>query len=152
MKKLFALILAVTMLAAVLCACGPNTPAVTTTGGTGTEGTGTQGGSDPATTTGQGGTTSSDPSVKTDKFDASNIVLSFAALSDVHCQNGYAMPTNKFYSALNQLKDYAVKSGDKDGIDAVKIAGDLTQTGQVSEAQSVRDTYKKVFDETKIAL
>ena len=152
MKKLFALILAVTMLAAVLCACGPNTPAVTTTGGTGTEGTGTQGGSDPATTTGQGGTTSSDPSVKTDKFDASNIVLSFAALSDVHCQNGYAMPTNKFYSALNQLKDYAVKSGDKDGIDAVMIAGDLTQSGQVSEAKAVKDTYQRVFNEKEVPL
>lgn len=152
MKKLFALILAVTMLAAVLCACGPNTPAVTTTGGTGTEGTGTQGGSDPATTTGQGGTTSSDPSVKTDKFDASNIVISFAALSDVHCQNGYAMPTNKFYSALNQLKDYAIKSGDKDGIDAVMIAGDLTQSGQVSEAKAVKDTYQRVFNEKEVPL
>lgn len=159
MKKLFALILAVTMLAAVLCACGPNNPSVTTTDGTGTQGTGTQGtgtqgGSDPATTTtGQGGkTTSSEPSVKTDKFDANDIVLSFAALSDVHCQNGQNMPTNKFYNALNQLKDYAIKSGDKNGIDAVMIAGDLTQSGQVSEANAVKDTYRRVFDEKEVPL
>ena len=142
MKKILALTLAVMMLAAVLCACGPKDPVDTTT-----EGTGTQGGTEVTTT--KGGTTVVEPDAK---FDADNIVLSFGALSDVHCQDGQTMPTSKFLSALNQLKDYAVKSGDKNGLDAVAIAGDLTQSGRVSEARMVKDTYKKVFNETEVPL
>lgn len=149
MKKILALTLAVIMLAAVLCACGPKDPVDTTTDGAGTttEGTGTQGGTEVTTT--KGGTTVVEPDTK---FDADNIVLSFGALSDVHCQDGQTMPTSKFLSALNQLKDYAAKSGDKNGLDAVAIAGDLTQSGRVSEARMVKDTYQLVFDETEVPL
>ena len=149
MKKILALTLAVMMLAAVLCACGPKDPVDTTTDGAGTttEGTGTHGGTEVTTT--KGGTTVVEPDAK---FDADNIILSFGALSDVHCQDGQTMPTSKFLSALNQLKDYAVKSGDKNGLDAVAIAGDLTQSGRVSEARMVKDTYQLVFDETEVPL
>ena len=158
MKKILALVLAVTMLALVLCACGQGNPSVTTestttettTGSTETTTTGST--SSETTTKAEETTTKVTPVVELGKFDSSKIVLSFGALSDVHLQNSQTMPTDKFYKALNLLKDYAIKSGDKDGIDAVMIAGDLTQTGQVSEAQSVRDTYKKVFDETKVPL
>lgn len=142
MKKILALILALTMLAAVLCACETKTPSVTTDGTT-TDGTD---GTDGTTTT------TVTPIINPSNFDSDNIVLSFGALSDVHCQNGQTMPTSKFLSALNQLKDYAIASGDKNGIDAVVIAGDLTQSGQVSEARMVKDTYQLVFDETEVPL
>lgn len=159
MRKILALILAVTMLALVLCACGKtgsdSTTETTTTAST-SDGTSTTKPDGTTTTssdtTTEGTTTKVTPVIELGKFDSSKIVLSFGALSDVHCQNGYAMPTDKFYKALNLLKNYAIESGDKDGVDAVMIAGDLTQSGQASEAQSVRDTYKKVFDETKVPL
>ncbi len=160
MKKILALVLAVTMLALALCACGKVEPSVTTestttettTGGTKTTTTTTTATTTATTTKTEETTTTVTPVVDLGKFDSSKIVLSFGALSDVHLQNGYAMPTEKFYKALNLLKDYAIESGDKDGIDAVVIAGDLTQSGQVSEAQAVKDTYQKVFDETEVPL
>ncbi len=131
MKKILALVLAVTMLALALCACGKVEPSVTTestttettTGSTETTTTGSA--SSETTTKTEETTTTVTPIVELGKFDSSKIVLSFGALSDVHLQNGYAMPTEKFYKALNLLKDYAIESGDKDGIDAVVIAATL---------------------------
>lgn len=56
-------------------------------------------------------------------FNDSRIVSSFAVISDVHV-NGRQAPSEKFHTALEQLKAEALKD-DADGLDAVLVAGDL---------------------------
>ena len=104
------------MLAATLmfgiCACGPAATTGTTVTTEPTNGT--------TGTTGTTATTQS-PLLAPDSegFDEKNIVLQFAAVSDIHT------PTNKnrVKNALEQLKEAAYLYTDK-GLDAVVVAGD----------------------------
>ncbi|MFA6730912.1 MAG: LamG-like jellyroll fold domain-containing protein, partial [Eubacteriales bacterium] len=73
------------------------------------------------------------------EFDEDNIVLSFAALSDIH-QNGNAAsePALKFESALRQLENY--------NLDLVLAAGDLTDGATVNEINQFKTTYESIFE------
>ena len=137
--------LAATMMFGI-CACGPATTTTTeTTATTGTTGTtGTMG------TTG----TTADPFLvpATQGFDSENIVLQFAAVSDVHVARNSAAQ-GRVQSALEQLKEAALLYTDK-GLDAVIVAGDLTDDyGSVvatkkAEAEKLKTAYENVFGTT----
>lgn len=92
----------------------------------------------PQDTSSIGGTTSdsSGSIVNENSFDESNIVLTFAALSDIH-QNGDSNSTagKKFESALKQLADYDP--------DLICVAGDMTDGGSVSEITQFKNTYEQ---------
>lgn len=142
MKKVMASILAATM-ALGFCACG-NTETTT----------------DPAVTTEI--TTGSTTDVTynpllveaTDGFDDKNIVLQFAAVSDVHVARNNGAP-NVVKNALQILKETALLYTEK-GLDAVVIAGDLTDayTGDKAtkekEAKSFASVYESVFDPNEV--
>ena len=70
-----------------------------------------------------------DPTV----FDENNIVISFGALSDIHLTGANDASAQKFQAALTQLKQEAAKH-DKDGLDGIGIAGDITDTGSTVQA------------------
>lgn len=90
--------------------------------------------------------------VKSDKFDETAVVKSFALLSDIHIQNNVADPTNKFKSALNQLQTL---SG---GLDAVLVNGDMVQApgynggSDYSEISLFKGIYESVFDPERVPL
>ena len=81
-------------------------------------------------------------------FDENNIVLSFGALSDIHITgNGNSDDAeSKFRAALTQLKNQAAKH-DKDGLDAIAIAGDIADTGKKSQV----DTFTKIIKSSGIS-
>ena len=144
MKKVMASILAATM-ALGFCACG-NTQTTT----------------DPAVTTDPSITTESTTDVvtnpllvgATDGFDDKNIVLQFAAISDVHVARGANSP-NIVKNALNVLKETALLYTES-GLDAVVIAGDLTdaytadKATKEKEAKSFASVYESVFDPNEV--
>ena len=73
------------------------------------------------------------------EFDEGNIVLSFAALSDIHQtgrESSYA--GQQFLTALEILS--------RNRMDAFVVAGDLTETGAEAEAEQFAGTYAKFFD------
>lgn len=70
-----------------------------------------------------------------EQFDESNIVLRFAAVSDLHYNQG----TAKFEEALKQL--YEKASGER--LDVVFVAGDLTDNGTKGEIQGLKRTLDK---------
>ncbi len=72
-------------------------------------------------------------------FDEKNIVLRFAAISDTHLNAG----TAKMEESLRQL----YKKVGENKLDAIFVAGDLTDNG----ARSQVETLKKVLDKFKIA-
>lgn len=90
--------------------------------------------------------------VKSDKFDETAIVKSFALLSDIHIQNNVAEPSNKFKNALNQLQTI---SG---GLDAVLVNGDMVQApgynggSDYSEINIFKGLYEGVFDPEQVPL
>lgn len=107
----------------------------------------TAAGTTAGTTTAAAVTTSAPvTSAPSSEFDETSIVLSFGAISDVHI-TGNATETEKFNSALSQLKKYAAKH-DKDGLDAVAIAGDIADTGLTSQVKIFSDIVKKSKIET----
>ena len=82
-----------------------------------------------------------DPSI----FDENNIVLSFGAISDTHIQkNSYAVTEGDYCKPLlrNAIDSLMAQASihDKDGLDAVVVAGDLIEGGIGSENQSGRNT------------
>ena len=89
------------------------------------------------------------PPAKSDVFDEKKIVFSFGALSDVHINNSSESNqySQKFINALNQLKGRAAEN-DTDGLDAVVVAGDLTDQPSSTQAQIgyFKKFYEKVFD------
>lgn len=127
--------LAATMMLGI-CACGNNG----TTGPVGTT-------VDPSTNT--TGTTSSFLVPDSNGFDSKNIVLQFAAVSDVHVARN-AAAQGRVQSAFEQLKEAALLYTDK-GLDAIVVAGDLTDdyssnvSVKESEVQKLKDVYAKVF-------
>ena len=84
---------------------------------------------------------------KTDVFDENHIVFSFGAISDVHINSTTNAYAQKFTGALNQLKTRASVK-DADGLDAVVVAGDLTDTPSQAYAQTgyFKTLYEKVLD------
>ena len=142
MKKLLSLLLcAVLLLSAASCGVSTTTQAPSTPGTT----AGTQGS---ATTAGTQGTTET-PNVPPTPgaFDESNIVLSFGALSDIHITgSGDNDANNKFRAAINQLKNQAAKH-DKNGLDAIAIAGDIADTGKKAQV----DTFTQIVKDSGIA-
>ncbi len=145
MKKVISLMLAVTMMLGI-CACGGNNTTKTT------EPT-----SEPGKTTETTGTTATtQPSFlvpDVEGFDADNIVLQFAAVSDIHTSTN----ANRVQSALQQLKDAALLYTSK-GLDAVIVAGDLTnaytpdQNAKKNEAAQVKSVYEAVFNPSEVPL
>ena len=90
------------------------------------------------------------PSVLTKVFDEKAVVASFGVVSDVHINNSNAMPTNKWKSALQQLKAKAAEN-DADGLDGVLVAGDLIDNP--SQTMSVfKSTYESVFSPKAVPL
>ena len=149
MKKILSLIMAILMIAAIV-ACGKNVDTTTVPTST-TESTGNTTESSSSTT--ENKTTSSDSTTSSTgttgtvvtpsfDFDPENIVLSFGALSDIHL-NGSEVSEKKFKNALAQLQKQAQKD-DKDGIDAISIAGDIADTGKKVEISYL----KKYFEES----
>ncbi len=153
MKKVMASILAATM-AIGLCACG-NGSTTSTDDTISTSGT----------TDGTTEIVVSNPLLveTTDGFDDKNIVLQFAAVSDVHTSTD---DTSKAISsdgakalkhALEVLKETALLYTDT-GLNAVVVAGDLTNSytpsvdTKISEATAVKTLYESVFDPNEVPM
>lgn len=83
------------------------------------------------------------------QFDEKKIVLSLGIMSDVHIDSPDGMPSQKFESALKQLRDKSAES-DPDGLDGVLFAGDIINNAY-SNPENYRQTewfkavYEKVF-------
>ena len=87
------------------------------------------------------------PSQKTTSFDEKNIVLSLGVVSDVHI-NGAAAHTNKWKSALQQLKAKALES-DKNGMAGILVVGDLIDQPSTSQLSVFKSTLESEIDVTK---
>ena len=103
-----------------------------------------------ATTTAQT-TTQSTVDPNNPNFDPENIVLSFAALSDVHINIANQEGDNKLKSAISQLISEA-KKDDADGIDALAIAGDIADTGSNTEVLRFAKIIKDNFPNKNVML
>ena len=91
-------------------------------------------------------------------FDATKVVYSFGMLSDTHIDTGNGQNCqDKFSAALRQFQAQASKD-DLDGLDAVCIAGDFTNTGyngrssNNSEIDRFKKLYEAVFDPVKVPM
>ena len=87
------------------------------------------------------------------EFDESRIVLSLGVVSDVHINSTSNTHAQKFISALNQLKVRAAEK-DTDGLDAVVVAGDLTDQPQSTQVQIgyFKSLYEQVLDPRKVPM
>ena len=88
-------------------------------------------------------------------FDESAIVLSFAAISDVHINNYEGAVADKFVRALRTLKARAESnSGGK--LDAVLVVGDLIDTGysdkNYKEIPYFTSLYESVLDPAEVPM
>lgn len=88
---------------------------------------------------------------KTDKFNENDVVLSLAVLSDIHINTGTTMPSNKFTSALQQLKAKAL-ANDLDGLDAVLVAGDLIDNPVSGYLTEFKNRYEGELDPEKVPM
>ncbi len=97
--------------------------------------------------------TMSDPPVKPDTFDEGNIVFSFGAISDTHIESTSGTVAQKFKNALTQLKSRAAEK-DADGLDAVVVAGDLTNSGSAVYAQTgyFKALYEQIFSPRQVPM
>ena len=69
-------------------------------------------------------------------FDEDNIILSFGAISDIHITGKITDNSeSKFREAITQLRAQAAKH-DANGLDAIAIAGDMTQNGTADEVNT----------------
>jgi len=84
-------------------------------------------------------------------FNESAVVLSLGVVSDVHINTGTSMPSNKFTNALAQLKAKASES-DKDGMDALLVAGDLIDNPNNSYLNEFKSRYEAACDPTKVPM
>ncbi|MBE6654718.1 MAG: hypothetical protein E7608_04595 [Ruminococcaceae bacterium] len=128
MKKILALILAVMMLFA-LVACGDDANTTTTADNV---------------TTGGNVTPAATP------FDAENIVLSFAAISDTQHKYSGIDTLSKFAAALAQLDAAAMEEGD--GLDAILFVGDLVQNAQTTQVEEFKATYESIISPSAVPL
>lgn len=144
MKKVMATILAATM-AMGLCSCGGGNT-TTTNDTTVTE----------DQTTGNIDTPETENALlvgATEGFDDKNIVLQFAAVSDIHTSTS----PSTVQHAFEVLKSTASLYTDK-GLSAVIIAGDLTnaytadKATKEKEAKQVKELYEAVFDPNEVPM
>jgi 3',5'-cyclic AMP phosphodiesterase CpdA len=77
------------------------------------------------------------------RFDDKNVVLRFAAISDIHIMGKDQKPSQRLYAALEQLN---ARAGGK--LDVVFITGDLTEMGYPAQAAEL----KRVFDSSSVDL
>ena len=84
-------------------------------------------------------------------FDESSVVLSVAAVSDVHINTGLPVTSSKWKSALEQLKAKAAES-DPDGLDGVLVAGDLIDFPNDPAIQEFKRVYESVLDPVEVPL
>ncbi len=143
MKKIISLLLVFAMIFAV-AACGNSN--TTGTAGT-TDGTtaGTTPGATSGTTTGTNGTTAgTTPPPENKGFDESNIVLTFAAISDIHLES--SSHHAKFEKALSTLAEYAQDKGNL--LDSIVIVGDICQTKD--QISTFKDIYEGSGINTKL--
>lgn len=82
-----------------------------------------------------------------DSFDARQIAVSFGVISDVHIDAPDNGTSQKFIKALKQLGSKA-EEGDRDGIDAVLMAGDLINNAYSNEKYYVQTDYFKACYES----
>lgn len=81
------------------------------------------------------------------QFDENNVVIKFAALSDIHIQGTNSVPSQKLAVALEQLNNKA-----NGNLDALLVTGDLTDYGlpeQVTELKRIFDNSKIDFHKTR---
>lgn len=86
--------------------------------------------------------------VKAEKAENFEPVLRFAVCSDVHLSNQDDGPQNgeKFRKMFSVAYDFAAKS-DYKGLDAVLVAGDMTDSGKAEEYEIYRDITKECVKE-----
>lgn len=91
-------------------------------------------------------------------FDATKVVYSFGVLSDTHIDTGNGQNNqDKFAAALQQLNTQASKD-DANGIDAICIAGDFTNTGYnnanniAPEVNKLKQIYEAAFNPVEVPL
>ncbi len=85
------------------------------------------------------------------RFDESNIVVSFGAISDIHINSKFTESTDKFRSALQYLSERVAIHGK--GLDAVGVAGDLIDYHAiVDQINLFKDTYESVLDPEDVQL
>ncbi len=154
MKKILALILAVSFIV-LAAACGNTDTTTTESSGTTATTESTASTTTEAVKTTQASATTvateapkpvlpTSPSSSATDFDENNIVLSFGAISDVHIPSSNTDDAkNKLTSALAQLRDQAAIN-DKDGLDAIAIAGDIADTGKKAEVGLFKEFYESV--------
>ncbi len=164
MKRLLALLLAAATLLS-FAACGGNTEETTTAKPTETTTakpaetttakpaeTTTETPAVETTTAAPAETTTAEekpPVVETPKeFDENKIVLSFAAVSDIHVNNAKEKADSSYLTnALAQLEAYAAKH-DADGLDAIISVGDLTESYTYSDSvkQIEMERFNKIYN------
>ncbi len=72
-------------------------------------------------------------------FDESNVVLSFGSISDVHLTGTENDQAEQYFrSAISQLKEKASVL-DKDGLDAIAMAGDIADHGKKTEIEQLKN-------------
>ncbi len=172
MKKFLALLLAATMLVSFASCNGDDaetttstttsvtttetTTVQTTTATTETTTTETTTTETTTTETTTAETTTAEPitPVETVSFDESKIVLSFAAISDIHVNNAKELADGGAYfkSALAQLVEYAAKH-DADGLDAIIGVGDLTESYTYTDAvkQVEMERFNNIYNNSAAA-
>ena len=93
------------------------------------------------------------PPGKSDVFDENNIAFSFGAISDTHITGTTNAYAQKFTAALRQLRDRAAAK-DADGLDAVVVAGDLTDSPGATQTQTgyARQLYESVLSPKSVPM
>ncbi|MBQ9746104.1 MAG: metallophosphoesterase [Clostridia bacterium] len=139
MKKIISLLLVFAMIFAV-AACGNTETTVTTAGTNGTT-AGTNGTTDGTTASTEGTTSTTEkPTTPTvTEFDEDDVVLTFAAISDIHLEKNKSYDTEaKFSQALSTLLSFSDTRGNL--LDAVVIVGDICETSAQIE------TFKTIYE------
>lgn len=146
LKRIISLILVMLMLVPVAVSCNKNAnkgeKGEESSKGTDSTSSGTEKATDSTsastseTTDAKDDTTTDDPQpTPASAFDENNVVLSFGAISDIHIAGGNSESESKFRAAVAQLRAQASKH-DIDGLDAIAIAGDMTQDGTAAEVNA----------------
>lgn len=145
MKKILAILLALTMLIA-LGACGTKPEDTTGSSASATTESGTTASSETTSSTTEATTsttaTTSVPVIVTPEFDESKIVLSFGAISDVHVNAASGDAVDKVKKAVTLLTEEASKNGGK--LDAIAVVGDIADNGLAAQLGYFRDAYESV--------
>ena len=84
-------------------------------------------------------------------FDEGNIVLQFAALSDLHIGRNGANTEFCIKEAYKQLRDLAAQYTDH-GLDAVLAAGDLINNATTEQIEDFAELYESLFDPREVPL